>query len=388
MTAFSVKYGFERGDVGLGNWRERPFNTWSFAHVSEMVPSAMVRGAEGAPLSRDDVSDALLDAPFGEGTARDFLAESQADSLLVAKGGKLVAEWHAPHSAPWQPHLVFSITKSVTGLIAGLLEADGLLDPGRAVGDYLPEAKASAFGNCTVRDLLDMRVNLEFSEVYLNRDGDYARYRRAMGWNPPERGATVETLDAMLFSLKQGDLPHGGPFHYHSPVSDVLGLMVERVSGQRWAELLSDRVWQPLGAANAMLTVDARGNPRGAGGFSARPEDMLRFGQMILDGGAVDGRQVVPEGWIADMAENGDEGAWATGNYHDFIKGGRYRSQWYMLPRPSKVVMAIGIHGQWLYICPERQVVIVKLASQAIPGNDALDLANLDFLARLAEIAS
>ena len=107
-----------------------------------------------------------------------------------------------------------------------------------------------------------MRVSLDFAESYLDRDGDYGRYRRAMLWNPPDAGRVAEPLPAMLCSIPAGTAPHGGPFHYHSPVTDMLGLVLERAAGARLSDLLSELIWQPLGASDATITVDGTGAPR------------------------------------------------------------------------------------------------------------------------------
>lgn len=386
----TTKFGFHRRDVGLHNWRERPWSAWSFEHVSEIVPSALVQGVHAEPLQRGE-NAGLLEASFAwQGSSRplaEILTDSQTDHLLVARDGKLIDEWHAPRADATRPHIVFSVTKSVTAVLLGILEETRALDTGRGIAHYLPEAATSAFGDATVRDVLDMRVSLDFREEYLNRDGDYARYRRAMLWNPREPGDRSETLADLLYSLRKGDPPHGGPFHYQSPNSDLLGLLVEHVAGISYADLLSEAIWQPLGSADGALTVDAAGNPRGAGGLCARPDDLMRLGQMILDGGAVAGRQLIPERWLADMTENGDDGAWREGNFASFMPDGRYRSQWYALGRPTRAIIAIGIHGQWLWISPERRVVIVKLSSQALPQDDVLDSANLALLSQVAQAA-
>ncbi|MCB1342218.1 MAG: serine hydrolase [Pseudooceanicola sp.] len=379
-----MPHSFTRADVTLANWRERPYNAWSFERVGEMVPAAQVLGDPGPALPRAPATD-LLDQPFGPSrpgeTIAQYLETVQTDHVLLSRNGRIRAEWHAPHADARRPHLVFSVSKSVTALLAGVLEDAGALDPARAVAHYLPDAARGAFGDATVRDLLDMRVSLDFAEDYLNRDGDYARYRRAMLWNP---GPREETLSEVLYGLRKGPIPHGGPFHYQSPASDVLGFVVEHVAAQPYADFLSEAFWRPLNCDHALMTVDAAGNPRGAGGFCARGEDLMRLGQMILDGG----RGLISERWLADMADNGDESAWAQGNYADWLPGGRYRSKWYALPRPSRIVMAVGIHGQWLVVDPATQTVIVRLSSQHLPQDDRFDAANLALIPRLIELAA
>src|SRR5690606_16850586 len=110
---------------------------------------------------------------------------SQTDSFLISRDGLITGEWHAAGVNREDPHLLFSITKSVTAIVAGILEEQGILDPETPVGTMLPETRDSAYADATIRDLLDMRVSIDFEEVYLS-EGAYAEYRRAMLWNPAD----------------------------------------------------------------------------------------------------------------------------------------------------------------------------------------------------------
>jgi len=164
----------------------------------------------------------------------------------------------------------------------------------------------------------------------------------------------------------------------------MLGIVIERTGGMRYDRLMSDLLWRPIGAAHAAsVTVDALGASRAAGGLSLAAEDLLRIGLLLLNDGKVDGNRVIPKSWIDDMRTNGDDAAWANGNYRSFVEGGRYRSQWYQMPRGTDAFFAVGIHGQWLYVDVSTRTVAVKLASQSLPQDDGLDMQNLECLADL-----
>ena len=390
MTAFEKKYGIARSSITLANWRERPASQWSFTHVSELVPSAVIRaGGARAETAHDAAPSGLPDIRLnvaGEQTSLEgFLTRTMTDRFLLWRDGEFRIDWTAPHSDAALPHLLFSVSKSLTGLLAGILGDQGILDPGKPIAHYLPETAGSGYGDCPLQHLMDMRASIDFLEEYLDRDGDYARYRRATLWNPHEPDLADETLSQLLFRLKKGGGEHGGPFYYLSPNSDLLALLVERAAGIPYAQLMSELVWQGIGAtSDAFITVDATGAPRGAGGISAAAHDLLRVGRLFLEEGSVDGRQIVSPAWIADTMKNGDEAAWNTGNFCDFLPGGRYRNQWYGLAWPSRVVLAVGIHGQWLYVDPDTNTIMVKFASHAIPQNDESDADNVAFLKAVA----
>ena len=386
---FSETYGFARRDVTLASWRLSPFTRFSFQHVAELVPSARVEAArEEAEEPVESV--AFLASPVdvaGETatSVQAYLEDTFTDSFVLMKEGRIVAEYYAPWSSPNALHLVFSISKSLTAVLLGILEGQGLFDPALPVSHYIPEAKDSAYGDCSCRNVLDMRVSLDFEEAYLDPNGSFARYRRAMLWNPPEPGATVEPLLDFLCSLKKkpGEA-HGGPFYYVSPNADVLGLLVERASGRRYAEVMSELLWQPLGAKNhAMITVDSVGTPRSAGGVSVTARDLARVGELVRTGGRIGDVQVLPQAWIADMFGNGDPEAWKP-NGDALITKGRYRSQWYQFGEPEGAFCAIGIHGQWLYVDRPSGTVLVKQSSQPNPLDEGLKARNLAFYRAMA----
>lgn len=388
--AFTTRYGFPRSEVSLANWRLAPYSAWSFHHAVEMVPSATIVAAEGTELPTADPAWLLAETWTDEAqeTISGFLGRSHTDALVVMKDGKFVADFHAPLHDLRAPHIVFSISKSLTAILAGMLQADGVLDPASPVADHVPEVAGSAYGDATVRHLLDMAVALDFDESYLDPESDFARYRRAMLWNPQLPGRTEESMLGFLASLKKGTGEHGAPFRYRSPNSDLLGIVVERVAGQRYAELMSQRLWKPMGAkADGFVTVDREGTARAAGGVSVTARDLARVGELMRNGGVAGGKRLLPESWLQDTLTSGDADAWRQGDFAHLLKNGRYRNKWYQTGFANGAFFAVGIHGQWLWIDPEAAVVIVRLSSQPEPVDDPLDHECIALYSRIAELA-
>lgn len=391
-TEFETAHGFARRDVTIANWRTAPYSRWSFQNLREMVPTAEIRAAAEEPEAALS-SSPLLDTPLETGlagttNARAFLDYAHTDAFVLMKGGRIVAEHYAPHAHVNARHIVFSISKSLTALVSAVLEGQGVIDPDCPVVSLIPEAKGSAYGDCSYRDVLDMRVSLDFDEAYLDKNGAFARYRRSTLWNPSEAGAPVETLIEFLMTIQKADRPHGGPFFYASPNSDLLGILIERATGRRYVDLFSDLLWKPLGAKNhALVSVDGAGTARSAGGVCVTARDLARVGQMLLDGGSANGRQVVPTAWVEDMQTAGDPKAWAA-SQPTMLPNGRYRSKWYQTGEPDGAFCAIGIHGQWLYVDPSTETVIVKLSSQPNPLDDELKQDNFAFFRALSRISA
>jgi CubicO group peptidase (beta-lactamase class C family) len=389
---------FTRADISLANWRTAPFNRWSFQHVSEFAPTAVIL-AQTPPHAAQSGGDVLAEIkitdPDGTGlTALDHMERSSTDCFVALRDGETLASWNSPTGRPDLPHIIFSISKSVTAVLAGIAAGDGLLDPGKPVSAYVAETKGSAFGDARVRDLLDMTVSLDFDEEYLDADGAFDRYRRAMLWNPPRAGAPEEEMVGFLSTLPKAAREHGRQFYYASPNTDMLGLVVERATGERYADYLARRLWAPMGATGgAYVTVDRAGNSRAAGGVCVTVADLARLGQLMLDGGETrsgerPGAQIVPRAWIDDIRSNGDRQAWVDGNFDYVFPNGRYRSCWYDVGDGRGSFCGIGIHGQWIWVDPASRVVLAKVSSRPEPSDDPSTALEISALGQIAKSLS
>lgn len=358
--------------VSLANWRKAPFSAWGFRNVRRLIPSANI-AASGNPTaletSLEEIGHVGFSGPDGNPTSVSAaLRATQTDAFIVLRRGRIAMEWYGQGMSATTPHIVFSVSKSICGALGGILADRGLLDPDDRVIDYIPELASSVYAGCSIRHLLDMAVGIAFNEDYEDPKGDVMRYRYAAGWDPLPAGEAPIDLRGFLGQQKPDGQRHGELFHYVSTNTDVLGWVYERACDQPYAEILSDYLWAPLGAeCDAYITVDAHNAMRAAGGICVTPRDLARFGEMIRCRGVADGRQVVPGAWIDDINGSGDADAWARSELAKMFPQASYRSKWYRIDRSKNVLGAIGIHGQWIYIHPEAELVIVRMASEATP---------------------
>jgi CubicO group peptidase (beta-lactamase class C family) len=250
-----------------------------------------------------------------------------------------------------------SVSKSLLGLVVGALK----LDVERQVTSLVPELEGTAYRGATIRHLLDMRAGVAFNEDYLATAGPIIEYRKSTGWNPLGPGEAPSDLNSYFATLKDKDGSHWGRFHYISPNTDLLGWVIERAAGKRFADLASELVWKPIGAErSAYITVDRLGAPRCAGGVCVTVRDLARVGLwMCKTGGA----------WIDDLERGGDPKAWDAGSFGPYYPGlpMHYRSQWYTLRGTPPMAFGMGIHGQNLFVDRANELVIAKLSSQAQP---------------------
>lgn len=354
--------------ANLSNWRTPPFNRWAFAHVSELVDCAVVEAGDDtlvlpeAPVSFDDLG--WSDERRQRQTLSDTLQATATDGFVVLHEGALIHEYYAQGHSVDTSHILMSVSKSVTGLLAGQLVDRGWLDPQASVTDYVPEMADTAYRDASVRDLLDMRVGLSMEA------GQLTRYRQAMGWDPVPDGDQRPTQQGFLSQLKARATGHGGAFSYISANTDLLGWVLERAGGATFAQMTSEYLWQPMGAAaDAQITIDAAGSARAAGGLCATTRDLARLGQLLVDGGKRAGRQIVPADWWHDIQHNGDRDAWDNGEFAAGFPGlpMSYRSGWYVIHGEAPMLFAMGIHGQHLFVDPALKLVVAKVSSLAEP---------------------
>ncbi|MBC6440708.1 MAG: serine hydrolase [Rhodospirillales bacterium] len=361
--------------VTLENWRTPPFNRWAYSHVSEIVPSAQIWRGRGPAMDLPRAPEHLADVAYTDhaGTERSFgwfLDNHQTDGICVLHNGGIVMEHYRNELQEHRPHILMSVSKSITALVIGILVDRGVLDPTQGIGHLIPEIAGSAFDDCTLQHLLDMTVGVDFTEDYFANTGPITEYREASNWRPPTDPANPGDLRSWMVTLqKQGE--HGAAFHYVSPCTDMLGWVIERATGRPYAEAVSELLWQPLGAEfDGHVTVDRFGAPRAAGGVCLCLRDLARVGQMMLEEGQANGRQVVPRAWVADSRFNGDKAAWAAGERSAANPAGSYRNKWWMMGDAHGSYTGIGVFGQYLWIDPVASLVIAKFASQPMPTDD------------------
>jgi len=286
----------QRDDADLVNWRDADQVRWSFQNLAELVPSATVFASTEPCFWSEANTDSNIDTLTFESPSdtraslKDMLAYFHTDALIVVRNGVIVHEHYANHYDRRRPHTIFSVSKSLTSVLAGVFVGKDGIDLNKAPAHYLPDLSGSAYENCTIQQLLDMQVAIDFEESYLDRTGQFNRYRMAMMWvpqDPAEPQHSLRSFAATLTSLP-AQQPHGEIFRYRSPNSDVLGMLIEVITGQRFADVFSERIWQPIGATdNALVTLDHTGGARTGGGLLTTARDLACFGELVRNHGCI-----------------------------------------------------------------------------------------------------
>jgi CubicO group peptidase (beta-lactamase class C family) len=355
-------------EVPKTDWDRAPWNRWSFQHIRELLPTTEVWRGDG-PVRQLQRHDRDLDSLMvkniaGEAaTLLQVLDETCTNGLLVLHHGAVAYERYFGGMTPRTLHLSQSVAKSIVGITAGILVTRGLLDLNQHVSHYLPELAATAWAGATLQQVFDMTTGARFNEDYADPHSDVGQLDVASGWKPIPAGSNPRLnwpthVWDLILGLKHQTRPHGAQFEYRSIETDVLAFCMERVTGKRLAQIISEELWQKLGAEeSACFTIDPAGYALADAGFNATLRDYARFGQMILSGG----EGIVPKSWI-DETRQADHSMFAA-PYTIVLPEGGYHNQFWVENPQSRNLMCRGVFGQLIYIDFDHEMVVVKLSS-------------------------
>ena len=372
------------------NWMSPPFNKWGFRHLARLRPSISVAAGNGAasdlPEAIEDLDGFSFESLCGLSVRLDEqLVASHCDAFIVVHQGKVKYERYFNGQTSNDRHIMFSVTKSLIGVLAEQLICDGVLNPDLRADHYVPEFAGGAFADATVRQLLDMAVGIAYTERYDDPESESSQFGYACGFQPaPATHAQFASLYQYLPSLrKRGE--HGGFFHYVTATTEALAWVMERAGGIACHELLA-RVWGQIGCQrDGYFMADPWGRGVAGAGFSATARDIARFGLLLANHGMYEGHAVLDPRAIDAIAQGSDPAIYAANEeFSAWTPGASYRSQWYVFNDHSPALMACGISGQYLFVDRDADLVIVKQSSlpEAISLFDPDNVRVLRALAR------
>jgi len=332
------------------------------AGVEKSQPQEAVPGVIAAALPMAAAEDI---APEGLAAAEAYATATESVALLVWHRGALRYEKYWPGFGPETRTNPNSMHKTVLALLVGAALADGHIDSADTpASTWLTEWQNDARREITVRDLLRMASGLEIPVF-----GTWKSAKILFG----------SDFAAGVLGLQKAE-PHGSRFQYSNASSQLLTILLERATGQRYAAYLSERLWKPLGAADAALWMDREGGlPRGFCCIFATGRDWLRVGRLLLERGRVGDRQVIPAEWIDEMLTpsphnpNFGMNIWLGSPpqterlYNDYtIKA--FHSEPFAA---SDVVYIDGFGGQRVYVVPSLELIIVRTGKSQTDWDDA-----------------
>lgn len=341
-------------------------------------------------VALDPQIDNVKFIPMGEKnpmTWKESLAKNYTDGILVLHKGKIVYEKYFGELKPHGTHALMSVSKTFTGTLGAILVAEGVLDENKKVSEYVPDLKKSAFGDATVRNLLDMQTGLSYTEDYRDPHSEIWKYSASGTPCKPKDYKGARNYYQYLQTIKKKG-EHGKAFAYKTVNTDALGWVISSATGKSIPELVSERFWQPLGAhVDGYYQVDDYGLAFAGGGFNANLRDLGKFGEMVRNKGYFNNKQIMPASVFNDIIQNADNKKFDKEHYPN-LKGWGYRNMWWVTNNKNKAFMARGVYGQAIYIDPKAEMVIVRLASTPTAPNNDNDPWSLPAYQALADYLS
>lgn len=381
--------------VDKNNWLTTPYNRYAFQHVSETHFSKILsRGAGKIGILNEGVRQlegvTFEDHKGDTQSLREFIEASYTDAIIVIHDGKIILENYYNEQEATTQHIVFSITKSLLGTMVSKKIAEGVLNADDPLTAYIPELEKSGYASVTIQQLMDMTASIDYSENYLNPYSEIYRHMIAASYLPkPDNYDGPESIHEFIHGLRR-DGKHGQRFSYISVNSEVLAWVVARATCRSMEDLFEEEIWQKIGAErDAYIISDGQGMASWSGGISVTARDLARFGLMMLRDGRFNANQCIPSSVVKDITQPEDlVFEKQLGKSVTKIPPVSYKNHWWFTNSPNKAYYAEGIYGQYLYIDPVANMVIVKQSSYHVPVNSNFKYDTMAAFARLGELLS
>ncbi len=340
--------------------------TDEFAHMDRLFPSRVVRTIDPIPLPEARETFSLPETYVHAGRTRnlrDFLEETDTTGLLVLHDGEIVHEEYALGSSSEQTWISWSVAKSFVSAMVGIALDEGLFesvhDP---ITNYVPELAGSAYDGVAIEDILEMSSGASWDEDYGDPTSDITRFGAGIVFGSSQ--------DEFAASLSRDREP-GTYNRYNSTDTQVLGMLLVRITGRTLAAYTEEKLWKPLHMEHdAYWILDDPGMEIAFGGLNATLRDYARFGEMYLEGGRYLGKRIVPAAWVRASTIPGKPHL-QPGRHSGSASILGYGYQWWMPPDGDEgEFSAIGVYNQFIYVNPARRVVVAKTSANHAYGRD------------------
>ncbi|CAM4136308.1 serine hydrolase domain-containing protein [Vibrio agarivorans] len=290
------------------------------------------------------------------------------ESLVLLKDGQLVDEYYWSGMDKDHLHLMMSVTKSFTALTVQTLVQEGKIELNKLISDYLPELKQSGFADATVQEVLDMRsgVKIEFTPGKIWDE----RMTNVQEWNGVNNYPQLNSILDFAATLGQrSDVQTGQAFDYQCVNTEVLGMLIQRVTGMSAGQAMEERLWKRVGFEhNARLQSNSQGEAVMSGGLNATTRDAAIMMDVLVNGGKNRaGEQILAPEYIDNLMNGNDEvkSAWKHDGFSALLADAWYKDQFRVLNVGGhRYILMVGIHGQVIVGEPATGKVIAMNGAQ------------------------
>lgn len=330
----------------------------NFRNMDQRFPSRLVvAGEQISPF--EYAAQELPELYVHSGETRNigqFIADTHTTGLIVTNGTTIFYEDYFNSNTECSRAILWSVSKSVISALVGIAVHEGyirdILDP---VTAYVPSLIGSGYDGVAIKHVLQMSSGIRFTENYVDPSSDFNRIApRSIGLGGP--------IEDVLVTLTNEQPP--GTFNkYASADTQVLGLVLRKAVDMDLAEYTQTRLWQPAGMeSDAYWLTDSSGMEVAFGGLNATLRDMARFGGVYLQEGYWNEHQIIPQKWVLASRTPDDNHLFPGWNSQsDSVLG--YGYQWWLPEGDYNDYLALGIHGQAIYVNPHCGIVIAKTSA-------------------------
>lgn len=324
---------------------------YNLRHINRVFPVVTIEGADKITELPKDKQLSLSELDQG---LEEFIRRSATTNFVVFYKGKMVHESYYQGYTRNSTPMSFSTAKSFVSALIGCAIADGKI---RSVDDpveqYEPKLADSGYAGAKIKNVLQMSSGVDFTEEYNDPASDaYTIYNDMYLW--------FSSIDTLATSFKSKEKP-GTKFYYRSMDTHVLTMVIEAATGKSIQEYISEKLWKPLGIPEGKWVADMHGNAIGFWGLNIPARHFAKLGQLYLQNGRWEGKQVIPEEWVKRSTKPDPE--------KDFLQRGKiygdwgYQHYWWLPKGGYNDFSAIGIWGQFIYVSRDYDLVVVKFST-------------------------
>lgn len=363
-----------KNNVTKKNWLDDPYLRWSYTHMKEFT---LINEVNHNPdqvshfsTALQNLDDFAVERRLGNTTPlKKLLDDNKTDAFVVVHNGQLVYERYFNGYNESEPHGMASLAKVFTGAIIQSLAEENRIDLEKTADTYIKELKNTPFGKATLQQLMDMQVSVEYpTHGYEHPALENQDAQLYLASNILPRGKNYDGPMKIYDMLREAEetAPPGSDFSYDNGSAETLAWIIRTITGKSLAENVSERIWSQIGMEeNAYYVTDETKVEQASAGLNATARDMARFGQLLLNNGAYNGKQILPSSITEDI-KNVQEGELAVGPGASIS----YHNQWWIPHNEQGAFEVLGSYGQTLYIDPKANMVIVHFSSNATPSNE------------------
>ncbi|ENJ6136124.1 beta-lactamase family protein [Bacillus anthracis] len=363
-----------KNNVTKKNWLDDPYLRWSYTHMKEFT---LINEVNHNPdqvshfsTALQNLDDFAVERRSGNTTPlKKLLDDNKTDAFVVVHNGQLVYERYFNGYNESEPHGMASLAKVFTGAIIQSLAEEKRIDLEKTADTYIKELKNTPFRKATLQQLMDMQVSVEYpTHGYEHPALENQDAQLYLASNILPRGKNYDgpmKIYDMLQEAKE-TAPPGSVFSYNNGSTETLAWIIRTITGKSLAENVSERIWSQIGMEeNAYYVTDETKIEQASAGLNATARDMARFGQLLLNNGEYNRKQILPASITEDI-KHVQEGELAIGPGASIS----YHNQWWIPHNEQGAFEVLGSYGQTLYIDPKANMVIVHFSSNATPSNE------------------